>query len=102
MDNVAFAAVTRRLSLVSLGVAGLVTLASPITAGAKNTAKKLKKKQLQKCQSQVGPCQTIVTGFCEEDAEGDPDELQECLDFRLPFCEFLATCDTSAFLPGID
>jgi hypothetical protein len=98
MEDVAFDAMTRRASLLSFGVAGLAAaFAGSLAAEAKNTAKKkLKKKQLQKCQAQVGQCDANFTGNCEMSSE-TPEELQECLDLFLPCCEPLGTCDFIAF-----
>ncbi len=92
MEDVAFDAMTRRASLLSFGVAGLAAaFAGSLAAEAKNTAKKkLKKKQRQRCQAQVGACDTLLTTACAGDAE--------CLATRPPCCAFLDTCDFPAFL----
>jgi hypothetical protein len=102
MDTVAFDALTRRASLLSLGVAGLTAAVSgPLAAGAKNknkkAKKKLKKKQKQKCQSQVEPCEAVLTANCEDTNQGDPDGLAECLATQPPCCESLGTCDVEGF-----
>jgi hypothetical protein len=87
MDHATFDSVTRRASMFSLAAA----LASPLAAGAQNTAKKkLKKKQRQKCQAQVGRCETFLTADCK----GDP----ACLATRPPCCTLLDTCAFTAFL----
>jgi hypothetical protein len=98
MDDVAFDAVTRRASLVSLGLAGLAAfLADAITGEAKNKNKKITKKAKQKCQSQVGQCTASYTVFCDNITD-NPVDLQECVDSYRPCCEFLADCDAGAFL----
>jgi hypothetical protein len=98
MNAIALDALTRRASLLSLGVAGLTAaLTSPLSAGAKNKAKKkLKKKQQQKCQAQVGQCNDTYTAYCESISD-DPDVVQTCLDAYTPCCESLASCDYAAF-----
>jgi hypothetical protein len=84
-----FDALTRRTSLFGLG-AGMLTLASPLTARARNTRnKKIKKKARKKCQSQVGQCETEVHETCEDS--------QACLDAQLPCCLTLATCNLVSF-----
>jgi hypothetical protein len=99
MVDDAFAAMTRRTSLVSLGATGLVAaFAGAVTAEAKNSGKKSKRKAQQKCQNQVGACEAYITAYCEEVNEGDPDLIQICLDERLRCCQPLATCDADTFM----
>jgi hypothetical protein len=89
MNDVTFDGLTRRASLLGLGVAGAAALATPITSEAKNKGKKKAKK---KCRSQVEPCTTILTAFnC---SGGDPDciaQIQLC-------CQLVGTCDFNAFV----
>lgn len=103
MDDTAFAAMTRRLSLVSLGVGGLAAFAGPRVAEAKNMArKKLKKKQQQKCRDQAGGCITLFERLCVEDNEGDPEDIQSCLDSAQRCCPLLSTCDFAAYIQCAD
>jgi hypothetical protein len=100
MKDVAFDAVTRRMSLLSLGAAAnAAAIVGPLAANAKNkTRKKLKKKQKQKCQAQVEPCEAVFIADCEENFAGDPDGLQNCLETRPPCCASLSACDLIGFL----
>jgi hypothetical protein len=87
MNYATFDHLTRRASALARAAGD----ASPLAADAKNTAKKkLKKKQRQRCQAQVGACDTLLTTACAGDAE--------CLATRPPCCAFLDTCDFPAFL----
>jgi hypothetical protein len=98
MDDVAFDAVSRRASLVSLGMAGLAaTVFGARTTEARNKNKSIAKKAKQKCQGQVGQCIASYTGFCDL-LTNDPVDLQECVDFYFSCCQLLADCDAGAFL----
>jgi hypothetical protein len=103
MDDAAFDSVTRRLSLVSLSAAGLAAFASSRVTDARNSAKKkLKKKQQQKCQAQAGACETLLNRICVEDNEGDPGDIQSCLETAQRCCPLLATCDFAAYIQCAD
>jgi hypothetical protein len=70
MNHVNFDSLTRRASLATLGVAGMVALAHPFTAGAKkNRKKKRNKGDVNKlCKQQVDQCLESSALFgCEED-----------------------------------
>jgi hypothetical protein len=82
-------ALTRRTSVFGLG-AGMLALAGPLAASAKNTkSKKIKKKARKKCQSQVGQCEAEVREVCGDD--------QTCVDAQLRCCPTLATCNLFSF-----
>jgi len=93
--------VSRRGSLATLGGAGLAALlGSALTADAKKNKnnnkktkkkikKKIKKKSLQKCQAQVGQCQTIVTA-------------QQGSAATLACCELLGTCDFTGLVACLE
>jgi len=102
MNDMTFDTLTRRTSLLSLGTAGIVALALPVAADAKNKRKKKgKKKAKQKCQSQVAPCATLVgdlnCGFI-----ADPAEQAACLARVAGCCERVATCDFTGFIACLD
>ncbi len=98
MNDLSFDAVTRyaatalsrRASLMTLGGAGVSTLAAvarPITADARkqSAAKKAKKK----CKKQIGPCVTAVAPDCS----GDP----ACLAGVRRCCGLAGICDIIGF-----
>jgi hypothetical protein len=86
MDDVSFDALTRRASLLTLGVAGLTGLAGSITADAK---KKNKKNDKKKCKKQVGQCTAFLMAVCA----GDPN-CQDSIDC----CSSVGSCNMTAFL----
>lgn len=91
MMTSSLAAITRRASLVGVG---LLALGAPLATEAKgNSKKKLKKKQRKKCQSQVAQCEAEVIELCEGN--------QDCLDTQLPCCAELAACDLLALFTCI-
>jgi hypothetical protein len=97
MDTRRFDAITRRASVMTLGTVGLATLATlvpsqAIDAKKQNNGKKKKEKaiSLKRCKKQVGPCTTLVTANCNQDAD--------CLKDVVPCCEFLGRCDGVGFV----
>ncbi len=93
MSTRAFAAVTRhtvavsrRSSLVALGLASVG--ATPLLAGAKGKAGK---KARKKCRKQVEPCKAAFDPVCE----GTMGE-EECRQFASECCESLKTCNADA------
>lgn len=106
-------AVSRRTSLLTLGTVGLATLATPLSADARNRNKsrnKNKNKNKNKCRQdkltcnrelatctaqaaqclpQVEQCNTFLTALCK----GDPG----CLD-SVACCSVLDQCDLNGFL----
>lgn len=90
MDTNTFDALTRRASLMTLGVAGLAGIAGPLEAKAKN--KKGKGDNLKKCKKQVAKCRSGIAQLCEvvfaEDAE-------LCVPIFEPCCEFLKNCNAA-------
>jgi hypothetical protein len=107
--------VSRRVSLLTLGSAGLVALAGPITAEAKKNGKNKKKNSNKKkrksagnvtsqcqqdledcsaqatlCAGQVGPCAATLSNTCDDDDPACPEQATAC-------CQYLATCDVTAF-----
>jgi hypothetical protein len=91
VDTNTFDALTRRASLMTLGVAGLAGIAGPLEAKAKNK-KKGKGDNLKKCKKQVDTCRSGIAQLCEvvfaEDAA-------ECIPFFEPCCEFLKSCNAA-------
>ncbi|MGH2618231.1 MAG: hypothetical protein ACRDJC_23630 [Thermomicrobiales bacterium] len=104
-------AVSRRASLVSLGMAGLAVFAHPFPTDAKNKNKNKKnrsnKKASKRCEDELAEC-TAQTTSCSVQAEectaflsaacaGDPacPNLIAC-------CLFLDRCHASAFLTCLD
>jgi hypothetical protein len=87
VDKNTFNALTRRASLMTLGVAGLAGLAGPLGAEAKK-----KGKGNDKCKKQVDTCRSGVAQLCEivfsEDAE-------VCVPLFEPCCEFLKSCNAA-------
>jgi hypothetical protein len=91
------AGISRRGSLMSLGAAGIVALASSVTAEARKSGKKNRKQckskttqqEEDRCPGQVEPCVEFITAFCT----GDP----ECLG-QTSCCSLLNTCDVNTFL----
>ena len=77
-------AFTRRASLLTLGVAGATSLA-PRPLAAKKSANFL-------CKRQVGDCRAGITLVCEGP---NCDQAVAC-------CDFLATCDFTAFASCIN
>ena len=93
MNDVTFDAMTRRASLLGLGVAGAAVLATPITSEAKNKGKKKAKK---KCRSQVEPCTTILS---TQNCAGDPG----CIAATGACCQqFAGTCDFTGLVNCIN
>ncbi|MDQ2652938.1 MAG: hypothetical protein M3Z20_07820 [Chloroflexota bacterium] len=89
MTERTFDTLTRRASLLGLGV-GIAAFSSPLTAGAKkNKNKKIKKKAKKKCQDQIPQCQAEIIALCQGN--------QSCLDAELPCCPTLADCNLIAF-----
>jgi hypothetical protein len=89
MNNVSFDTLTRHASRLSLGAAGLTSLAAqptPVIADAKK--RNANKKAKQKCQSQVGQCVSNTASLCNGDAA--------CLAKTELCCAFFGSCD----LPG--
>jgi hypothetical protein len=81
---------SRRTSLMTLGTAGLATLASPLGTVAKK--KRAGKKAKQKCQRQVGQCTTfLLSQLC---GENNP----ECLALVDRCCALAGNCDPVGFL----
>src|SRR5688500_12114992 len=81
----AAAAVTRRLTFLTLGGAALTAaVAAPATAEAGKAARKARKR----CKRQKGQCRTSVEEFCGTNAT--------CLANLLTCCEPLATCNAGA------
>ena len=99
MNDRMIAALSRRASLLTLGVAGSAAALAPLTAEArknnknknKNKNKKIKKKAKQKCQNQVEQCNDFVIAECGADNE-------ECIAEGLVCCEFLDDCNFTGFL----
>ncbi len=87
MDNNTFDALTRRASLMTLGVAGLAGIAGPLGAEAKK-----KGKGNDKCKKQVDKCRSGVAQLCEvvfaEDAALCVPIFESC-------CEFLKSCNAA-------
>jgi hypothetical protein len=91
------AGISRRASLMSLGAAGIVALANPLTGEARKSGKKNRKKcksktsqqEEDRCPGQVEPCTDFLDTFCG----GRP----ECLDHSA-CCAFLETCEVNTFL----
>lgn len=90
------AGISRRGSLMSLGVAGIAALASSVSGEAKKKSGKKNKKRKNKnpqpvdrCPAQVEPCADFLDALCG----GRP----ECLDHS-GCCAFLETCDVNTFL----
>jgi hypothetical protein len=84
-----FDTLTRRASLLGLGV-GIAAFSSPLAAGAKkNKNKKIKKKAKKKCQDQIPQCQAEIIAICKGD--------QACIDTQSRCCPTLADCDLIAF-----
>lgn len=86
MEHPTIDAVTRRASLLALGLAGL---AAPHVSSAK---KKKNGKKDDRCKKQVAKCEAgladlCLAGFGEED-------VPECLELFGPCCAFLKNCDT--------
>ena len=80
--------VTRRASLISLGVAGLGATMSPLATKGKNK----KKPDVNKlCKPQVDQCKASFSVLCG--GAGDPD----CVAV-LGCCESLATCEFTSFV----
>jgi hypothetical protein len=90
MNDRSFDALTRRASLVTLGAAGLATLAGSLTGYAKNNRTNTNRKAKKKCKRQAGQCTSVVTEACE----GDPD----CLERLLACCEPTGRCAIVGFL----
>jgi hypothetical protein len=88
--------VSRRDTLMTLGGAGLTTLAGPSIAIAAKSNKKAnrraKKKGKRKCKKQDGQCVQVFEDICA--GEADP---EFCEDLFIPCCAFLAQCQTTAF-----
>jgi hypothetical protein len=93
MNDVTFDALTRRGSLMTLGVAGLAaSLAGPAVSKAKKGGKKGK----DKCKKQVGACSTGLADLCE--VVFGADDVEACLDLFGPCCDFLKGCNTAQAL----
>jgi len=91
MNHLSFDALTRRGSLLTAGAAGLAALANPISAGAKqNARKRTARKARRKCKQQVGEC----LAFFEVGCEGD----FECLALAEACCPDFGRCDPGGFL----
>jgi hypothetical protein len=91
MGNRAFDALTRRASLLSLGVAGVGALAGPPTADAKKSKKsKIKKKARQKCQNQAGQCLAFLSVSCGNDTS--------CVASAQRCCPLVGNCDFAGFV----
>lgn len=81
---------TRRASIMTLGVAGLSTAIPPLAA----RDKKKKKGDVNKlCKPQTDQCEAIFTVGCN----GNP----ECL-ASIRCCESLSTCDFNGFATCLD
>jgi hypothetical protein len=96
MNHVNFDALTRRASLATLGVAVMVAVAHPFTAGAKkNRKKKRNNGDVNKlCKKQVDQCLDFFATFCEEDPECVAD-AEQC-------CPLAASCEFADFLSCVD
>lgn len=90
-------AVSRRSSLVTLGVAALAAMVALPGSGVagkpsnnknKKQKKQAKKQSLKLCQQQVGQCQTFITAECEGNGCGTV--VAVC-------CPLLGTCQNEAF-----
>jgi hypothetical protein len=96
--------VSRRASLLTLGTAGLASLAAPVTTDTKANKKRNKKckkdkkacrndlsacnEEAAQCAAQGEQCTIFLTAFCF----GEPN----CLD-SVPCCSILESCDFSGF-----
>jgi hypothetical protein len=93
MDTRSFDAITRRASLMTLGTAGLATLAAlahPLAADAKKKNRNKNKGDVNKrCKQQVEQCTTALAPECEGN-ENCP-AILDC-------CSFFGTCNTTGFL----
>ena len=80
---------TRRASLATLGVAGLMALASPLRASAKHKNGKNTKAK-KRCQTQIAQCTTLVAQACPGD--------DACVARLQPCCTVVGQCDFSGFI----
>lgn len=79
---------TRRASVLSLGVAGLGAAIPSLTAGAKDRKKK-KGDANKRCKTQVASCKAFFTGQC-----GSQVNSPQCA-VVLGCCDALGTCNFS-------
>jgi hypothetical protein len=91
MDHHAFAALTRRASLLSLGAAGVGALAGHLAVDAKKKNRsKIKKKARQKCQNQAGQCLAFLSVSCGNDTS--------CVVSAQLCCPLVGNCDFGGFV----
>jgi hypothetical protein len=82
--------VSRRASLMTLGMAGLAALASPLSTVAKKRKKSAGKKARQKCQKQRGQCTTFLLPICAGGSADCVVRVQRC-------CALAGNCDPVGF-----
>lgn len=96
MESRTFDALTRRASLLTVGMAGLASLARPLTSAAKKNRKNKNKKKgdvNKLCKTQVGQCETFINTFCQ----GQPG----CADL-LDCCSEVGVCDFTGFIACVE
>lgn len=91
---------SRRDSLLTMGTAGVALLAQPARVEAsksgKKSRKKARKQAKKKCKKQAPQCTEFVEDLC---ADTGPSLVCEAK--LSPCCDFLAQCQTTAFLTCI-
>jgi hypothetical protein len=85
MNENAFDTLSRRVSLVTVGAAGLAAFGSPLAAGAGKNKKKKKGDVNKLCKKQVAQCDSHYAKLCRN--------YQPCLAASRACCALLGTCN---------